>query len=142
MASFGESLRLLRKHKKMTQAQLAHALNFTERGYRNYEIGKSTPSFNDLMAIADYFDVGLDVLVGRPLKKSTLTSLDEIISAVSEAEGQKASPAVRKRRPQSEIMDAKFEGMIKNLATAVESLAEKVERLERGKESAEPPNSE
>ena len=44
---------------------MAEIFNITERGYQNYEIGKSTPNFNVLISLADFFDVSLDYLVGR-----------------------------------------------------------------------------
>ena len=34
-------------------------------GYQRYEYGEREPSFQKLIALADYFDVSLDYLVGR-----------------------------------------------------------------------------
>ena len=65
MSSFPERLKCLRTDKNVTQKQLAEIFNVTERGYQNYEIGKSTPNFHVLLALADYFNVSLDYLVGR-----------------------------------------------------------------------------
>ena len=58
-------LRELRKAKGLTQVQLAEVINVKERQYQNLEAGTSLPSFNTLIALADYFDVSLDYLVGR-----------------------------------------------------------------------------
>jgi transcriptional regulator with XRE-family HTH domain len=65
MSNFGERLKYLREQKKLTQWQLAEAFNLTERGYRNYEINQSTPNFEMLVALANYFDVPIDYLIGR-----------------------------------------------------------------------------
>ena len=65
MPNFSERLKYLRIKKNLTQKQLAETFNITERGYQNYEIGKSTPNFHVLIALSDYFDVSLDYLVGR-----------------------------------------------------------------------------
>ncbi|MCL2188456.1 MAG: helix-turn-helix domain-containing protein [Defluviitaleaceae bacterium] len=65
MATFGERLQLLRQNKKQTQAQVAVVFNMSERAYRRYENGQSTPHHDTLIKLADFFDVSLDYLVGR-----------------------------------------------------------------------------
>ena len=35
------------------------------RGYQNYETGQSEPKLATLLAIADYYQVSIDYLVGR-----------------------------------------------------------------------------
>jgi transcriptional regulator with XRE-family HTH domain len=49
----------------MTQRQLAEALRVTVRTITNYENGSREPNIATLIALADYFDVSLDYLVGR-----------------------------------------------------------------------------
>ena len=65
MATFGERLQTLRKDKNHTQAQIAVLFDITERAYRRYENGQSTPHYETLTKIADYFEVSLDYLTGR-----------------------------------------------------------------------------
>lgn len=65
MATFGSRLKELRTAKKMTQKQISVEFDMTERAYQNYEINKSMPNVSLLIALADYFDVSLDYLVGR-----------------------------------------------------------------------------
>ena len=65
MFNFGEHLKSIRKEKKNTQKQVAQAINITERNYQNYELNEKKPGFDNLIALADYFDVSLDYLVGR-----------------------------------------------------------------------------
>lgn len=60
-----EALRRFRKLKKITQVQAAKIAGVTESMYQFYEYGKSEPTVGVLIALADYFDVSLDYLVGR-----------------------------------------------------------------------------
>jgi len=65
MIKFNENLRRIRKMKNVTQKQVAEGSNIVERNYQYFESGKNKPSFDALIALADYFDVSLDYLVGR-----------------------------------------------------------------------------
>ena len=65
MFNFGEHLKTLRKSHNITQKQLAHAINASERGIQQYELGERKPSYDSLIALADYFEVSIDYLVGR-----------------------------------------------------------------------------
>ena len=58
-------IRELRKAKGITQVELAGSVNIKERQYQNLEAGSSKPSYDSLLALADYFDVSIDYLVGR-----------------------------------------------------------------------------
>ena len=60
-----EALRRIRKQKKITQVQAAQAAGVSESMYQFYEYGKNEPTASVLIALADYFDVSLDYLVGR-----------------------------------------------------------------------------
>ena len=65
MEPFAERIRLLRVEKKVPQKELAERLGITVRAYHYYEEGKRYPDFQGLLALADYFGVTLDYLVGR-----------------------------------------------------------------------------
>lgn len=62
---FPERLVTLRKYHNLTQKQLAEKLSLSEVGIQNYESGRRKPAFDMLIALADYFNVSLDYLVGR-----------------------------------------------------------------------------
>ena len=49
----------------MTQVQMAEAMQISERQYQNLEGGASKPGFDQLLFLADFFDVSLDYRVGR-----------------------------------------------------------------------------
>ncbi len=57
-------LKELRKINNVTQKQTAASINITERNYQRLEAGEK-PNYDNLIALADYFDVSLDYLVGR-----------------------------------------------------------------------------
>ncbi|GAA6393455.1 hypothetical protein I4100191B2_09370 [Clostridiales bacterium] len=65
METFSVRLKLLRKEYKVKQAELAEYLNISVRGYQCYEYGKGYPDVPGLVALADYFNVSLDYLMGR-----------------------------------------------------------------------------
>ena len=65
MFEFAERLRTLRKNKGVTQKQLSVSINVTERAVVGYESGKMKPSFDAIIALADYFNVSTDYLLGR-----------------------------------------------------------------------------
>jgi len=63
--SFSNQLKKIRKEKKLTQLDVATALGITVRQYQRYESGEQTTTLENLIALADFFDVSLDYLVGR-----------------------------------------------------------------------------
>lgn len=65
MYDLGFRFKAVRKEKGITQKQAATGAGVHERLYQEYEYGKKTPSALTLIALADYFDVSLDYLVGR-----------------------------------------------------------------------------
>ena len=65
MFDFGAHLKSLRISAGLTQKQLAIEIGASERGIQNYELGERKPTYEILIALADYFDVSLDYLVGR-----------------------------------------------------------------------------
>lgn len=65
MFDFGAHLKELRKSRGITQKQLALAISASERGIQQYELGERKPTYDMLIALADYFNISLDYLVGR-----------------------------------------------------------------------------
>ena len=65
MVMIGKRLKTLRLERKPTQKEIAEAVHITEVSYQRYEYGTVRPSLDVLIALADYFDVSLDYLVGR-----------------------------------------------------------------------------
>ena len=63
----------------MTQAELAKELFVTAGTVSNYEKGVHLPDVEKLVAIADFFDVSVDYLLGRTAHDYSLDLLDRPI---------------------------------------------------------------
>jgi len=62
---FYERIRSLRNEKGLTQKEAAAELGIGYRAYQCYEYNQRYPDVPGLVAIADFFDVSLDYLMGR-----------------------------------------------------------------------------
>ena len=58
-------LKELRKAKGISQLKLALDLNMNQNTISRYETGEREPGINELIRIADYFNVSVDYLIGR-----------------------------------------------------------------------------
>lgn len=65
MKVFQERLIEQRKLNRMTQRQVAVYLNISQPSYIRYENGSSEPSLENLVRLAELFDVSVDFLLGR-----------------------------------------------------------------------------
>lgn len=75
-------LKELRREKGATQKDVAAYLQIDQSTYAGYESGKSEPSLDKLSALADYFGVSVDYLLGRTqprhLDKTAATGSDAL----------------------------------------------------------------
>ena len=60
-----ERLKELRFSRNLTQKEIADSVGMAPVAYQRYEYGTREPAYQKLIALADYFDVSLDYLVGR-----------------------------------------------------------------------------
>jgi len=65
MKNFGDVLSELRKEKGLNQDDLASFLNISRATLSDYERGKTEPNFSTLMAIAKYFGISIDKMLGN-----------------------------------------------------------------------------
>ena len=65
MKIFRERLLEQRRLYGYTQRQMAEKLNLSQPSYVRYENGTSEPTQENLVKIADLFDVSVDYLLGR-----------------------------------------------------------------------------
>lgn len=60
----------MRKEKKVPQKELADLLGISIRGYQFYESEVNEPNVKVLTALADFYGVTIDYLVGRTDKRA------------------------------------------------------------------------
>lgn len=65
MEQFSMRIKALREERGLSQAQLGQIIGVKRYSIYTYEKGKSCPDMQGLIALAEYFDVSLDYLVGR-----------------------------------------------------------------------------
>lgn len=65
--TFGESLKELRTERKIGQVALAKAIGVSSGIISLWENGLREPSLSHLIALANYFEITLDYLVGREI---------------------------------------------------------------------------
>ena len=58
-------LKELRKAKNISQLKLALDLNMNQNSISRYETGEHEADYKTLIALADYFNVSIDYLLGR-----------------------------------------------------------------------------
>lgn len=64
----GQTIRDLRKQKRISQTELAKTLHVSQQTVTAWETGKAEPSSSAISSLADYFNVTTDFLLGRPKK--------------------------------------------------------------------------
>ncbi len=62
---FSDNLKLFRKTENICQKTLAEKLNVSIKTVSHWETGYTEPSIAQLIAIAEFFDVTVDDLIGR-----------------------------------------------------------------------------
>ncbi len=66
-----ENLRILRRERGLTQAELAKKMKLKQYNISDYEIGRIEPNVATLIRFAEVFNVSLDFLVGRKIKEDS-----------------------------------------------------------------------
>ena len=61
---FSSTLKLLRNKKNITLELLGAELGVSKQSVNRWELGQREPNIDTLIALANYFDVSLDYLVG------------------------------------------------------------------------------
>ncbi len=63
--TLSDRIKKLRLQYGYTQKYMAEKLEISYQSYQAYEYGKTLPSLENFIKLADLFDVSLDYLIGR-----------------------------------------------------------------------------
>ncbi len=69
--TLNERVRMLRKERGETQAQIAEAIGIGVRHYQRIEADDGLPGLEIFCALADHFEVSLDYLAGKSEERMT-----------------------------------------------------------------------
>ena len=69
MLKIAERIKDLRASGNLTQKQIAEAIGVSPVSVQRFEYGTVRPSIDTLIALADFFNVSIDYLVGRTDKQ-------------------------------------------------------------------------
>lgn len=85
MIKLGENIKKYRHRKEMTQSQLASVFDVSEQAVSRWENGNTYPDITLLPALADYFGITIDELMGMENYKDE-KEIEGIIKSVKENE--------------------------------------------------------
>lgn len=86
-----ENIRAMRREKGLTQEQLAEVMGVSTASVSKWENGIAAPELSMLAALADYFEMSIDALIGHTVDKAQLDGKVEAIKELSLAgEDEKA----------------------------------------------------
>ena len=70
MNNFSKNLKHYRLLKKATQKEMADFLGVTISCYQKYEYGQREPLLDNIIKLAEYFNISIDTLVGYTPKNN------------------------------------------------------------------------
>ena len=79
----GLRIKTMRRSRKMTQADLANAINQSQSSITMYETGRREPDFETLEALADIFNVPLSSIVADEASDNFYSPIMETMSSQS-----------------------------------------------------------
>ena len=72
-----ETLRMIRKTHKLTQADVAARVGLPSSTYQSYELGTAEPSLSTMVKLADLYGVSVDYLLGHIAPADRMSSATE-----------------------------------------------------------------
>lgn len=68
MINYGDELKYHRQKANLSQQQLAELINTSQQNISRWENNEVEPSISFCVALADYYGITIDELIGRELK--------------------------------------------------------------------------
>ena len=65
MSNYGEALKNQRELRNLSQTELAKATGLKQQMISHWEPNKGLPNIDFCVRLADYYNIGLDELIGR-----------------------------------------------------------------------------
>lgn len=84
MKNFNKRLKALRSEKKLTQEDVARRLNIQRATYSGYERGIIMPPYEKINALAHYFNVTVEYLMGDDEKTDNLDARKILTDLINE----------------------------------------------------------
>lgn len=85
MKNFNKRLKILRNERKSTQEEVAKYLNVQRATYSGYERGVIMPPYEKIDALAHYFNVSVEFLMGeRAPEKPSADALEILLHLINE----------------------------------------------------------
>ncbi len=78
--TLGERLKMYRTQKSLSQEKIAEMLDVSRQAVTKWETGQTTPSSDNLIALANLYDVSLDELIGKNEMVSTEAKKEKLFS--------------------------------------------------------------
>lgn len=109
--AFGDRLRKLREQKGITQKELGKVINTSDRVIGYYEANNRFPKDEFILkALADFFDVSVDFLVGRNSSNTSKSEFIEESEAVYNFNFEGLPPeAIKKIQEYIELIRLKYD---------------------------------
>ncbi len=82
--TFGKNIANLRKERRLTQGEVANALNISRASLGMYETDKRNPDPEMLRKFANFFDVSIDYLLDMPDSEINIQQISEAVKDDSE----------------------------------------------------------
>ena len=120
--TIGKRLTILRKHKYLTQDQVAEGLGIKRARYNAWENGISDPPLAMITKLADFFDVSTDYLLGQSIGSLIEERLSELGMSLEDLSEQTKIPLANLQRLDNsypEPWDYEPDGIIDRLAQAL-----------------------
>lgn len=103
--TLNDTIRALRRERGMTQEQLAEAMNVSAAAVSKWENGQSVPDILVLTALADFFEVSLDALVGYTVQAhrrgDMVARIRQLVVQKKHTEATRAAREALRRYPNS-----------------------------------------